>query len=95
MRLESELRHGVIAFGGGALMAAVAPVLIPEGQRYRSARTVLAAFGAGGIPFFLVDRSRSTPPKTSTADGGKAVWSYNDRSVAESIVFRTRVILES
>jgi ZIP family zinc transporter len=29
--LEKELRHTVIAFGGGALMAAVALVLVPEG----------------------------------------------------------------
>lgn len=54
--LESELRHGVIAFGGGALMAAVALVLVPEGQRYLSSWMTLAAFGAGGITFFLVDR---------------------------------------
>jgi ZIP family zinc transporter len=54
--LERELRHGVIAFGGGALMAAVALVLVPEGQRYLSAWSALAAFGAGGIAFFLIDR---------------------------------------
>jgi hypothetical protein len=29
--LENELRHGVIAFGAGALLAAVALVLVPEG----------------------------------------------------------------
>ena len=28
--LEQEVRHGVIAFGGGALLAAVALVLVPE-----------------------------------------------------------------
>ena len=54
--LERDLRHGVIAFGGGALMAAVALVLVPEGQRYLSAPWALAAFGTGGISFFLVDR---------------------------------------
>jgi ZIP family zinc transporter len=37
-------------------MAAVALVLVPEGQRYLSAWSALAAFGAGGITFFLIDR---------------------------------------
>ena len=30
--LETELRHGILAFGGGALLSAVALVLIPEGM---------------------------------------------------------------
>ena len=29
--LEEEFRHGVVAFGGGALLSAVALVLVPEG----------------------------------------------------------------
>ena len=56
MWLERQLRHGVIAFGGGALVAAVALVLVPEGQRYLSVWSAKAAFGAGGITFFVVDR---------------------------------------
>ena len=56
LALERELRHSVIAFGGGALMAAVALVLVPEGQRHLSAPTALLAFGAGGLAFFLIDR---------------------------------------
>jgi ZIP family zinc transporter len=32
--LESELRHSVIAFGGGVLLSAVALVLVPEGNEY-------------------------------------------------------------
>ena len=31
--LEQEVRHTVIAFGGGALLAAVALVLVPEGAQ--------------------------------------------------------------
>ena len=54
--LKRELRHGVIAFGGGALMAGVALVLVPEGQRHLSTLSVLIAFGAGGFTFFLVER---------------------------------------
>jgi ZIP family zinc transporter len=53
--LERELRHGIIAFGGGALMAAVALVLVPEGQRHLSTWAALTAFGAGGVAFFLID----------------------------------------
>ena len=30
--LEQELRHSVMAFGGGALLSAVALVLVPEGM---------------------------------------------------------------
>jgi len=30
--LEAEFRHSVLAFGGGALIAAVALVLVPEGR---------------------------------------------------------------
>lgn len=54
--LERELRHSAIAFGGGALMAAVALVLVPEGQRHLSALSALIAFSAGGFAFFLIDR---------------------------------------
>jgi ZIP family zinc transporter len=54
--LERDFRHSVMAFGGGALMAAIALVLVPEGQRHLSAVSALAAFGAGGITFFLFDR---------------------------------------
>ena len=31
--LEEEFRHGVLAFGGGILLAAVALVLVPHGMR--------------------------------------------------------------
>jgi ZIP family zinc transporter len=55
--LENEFRHGIIAFGGGALISAVALVLVPEGVRL-----VSSAWGAsfllllGGITFFALDR---------------------------------------
>jgi ZIP family zinc transporter len=54
--LENEFRHSVIAFGGGALLAAVALVLVPEGSSRLSGWTAPVAFGVGGICFFLVDR---------------------------------------
>ncbi|WP_026986841.1 ZIP family metal transporter [Fodinicurvata fenggangensis] len=53
--LETEFRHSVIAFGGGALLAAVALVLIPEGMKLTSPSFALPAFTLGGVCFFVVD----------------------------------------
>jgi ZIP family zinc transporter len=59
--LENELRHLIIAFGGGVLLSAVALVLVPEGNKYfpdpvLSVMTLLA----GGIVFFLLERFLGT-----------------------------------
>lgn len=53
--LEQELRHTVIAFGGGALLSAVALVLVPEGIRHVSAWTASIAFACGGLAFMGLD----------------------------------------
>ena len=58
--LEEEFRHGVIAFGGGALLAAVALVLVPGGAERLSAPNAVAAFMAGGLALFVIDRVVST-----------------------------------
>ncbi len=55
--LTEEFRHTVIAFGGGALFAAVALVLIPEGAADLPGWAAFAAFVAGGVAFFAVDRA--------------------------------------
>lgn len=55
--LELEFRHSVIAFGGGILFAAIALVLVPEGMHSLPVVAALAAFGAGGAVFFVVDRA--------------------------------------
>lgn len=55
--LENELRHSVIAFGGGVLISAVALVLIPEGSKQISSPLVgslILVFG--GLAFFVVER---------------------------------------
>ena len=54
--LENELRHFIIAFGGGILVAAVALVLVPEGVRYLD-HTILSVtiLLSGGICFFIVE----------------------------------------
>lgn len=54
--LEDELRHSVIAFGGGVLLAAVSLVLVPEGISELSVFWVVVAFSFGGIAFFFLDR---------------------------------------
>lgn len=53
--LKQELLHGIVAFGGGALFAAVALVLVPEGIEHISATTAIVAFLAGGLAFMLLD----------------------------------------
>lgn len=55
--LEQEFRHSVIAFGGGALLAAVALVLVPEGARQHSPVAATLLFLAGGASFMVVDRA--------------------------------------
>lgn len=68
--LERELRHSVIAFGGGVLVSAVALVLVPEGDALMpSALASCGVFLAGGLVFFLVERrmglSRRETPQVS------------------------------
>jgi len=54
--LEAEFRHSVIAFGGGALMAAVALVLVPEGTRGLTPVAISISFAGGGIAFMMLDK---------------------------------------
>jgi len=53
--LERELRHGVLAFGGGALLAAVALVLVPEGVSDLPVAVSTAALLGGGLVFMAMD----------------------------------------
>lgn len=55
--LKSELRHGVVAFGAGALLAAVALVLLPDGTARLQPWPAIAWFFAGAVFFSLVDRT--------------------------------------
>ena len=55
--LEEELRHFVIAFGGGVLVGAVALVLAPEGvERLPSPLAAVVLLLAGGMAFMALDR---------------------------------------
>ena len=55
--LDNEFRHFIIAFGGGILLAAVALVLVPEGNKYFF-NPILGVITllCGGICFFLIER---------------------------------------
>lgn len=54
--LEAEFRHSVIAFGGGALLAAVALVLVPEGLEGLPLAAAGICFSLGGLCFLGLDR---------------------------------------
>ena len=55
--LENELRHSIIAFGGGVLISAVAMVLVPEGIRLMpSVAGASLVLVSGGFVFFAVER---------------------------------------
>ncbi|WP_168011865.1 ZIP family metal transporter [Halomonas salinarum] len=53
--LELEFRHGVIAFGGGALLSAVALVLVPDGIDITSKPLAALYLLLGGVVFMLID----------------------------------------
>lgn len=52
---ETEALHGVVAFGAGALLAAVALVLIPEGSDRLGPVPALIWFLVGGAGFAILD----------------------------------------
>lgn len=53
---KAEFVHGVMAFGGGILVAAVAFSLAPEAMKTLSPVLLSSTFLAGGIIFGLIDR---------------------------------------
>lgn len=53
--LRQEIRHSVIAFGGGALLSAVMLVLIPEGKENQSVTVVITLVLAGAVLMALID----------------------------------------
>jgi ZIP family zinc transporter len=52
---EQELRHSVLAFGGGVLLSAVALVLVPEGIKSLNIIPACIWFIVGGASFMALD----------------------------------------
>lgn len=52
---KAEFVHGVVAFGGGVLLAAVAFALVPEGMARLGAPALAASFVTGGVVFSGAD----------------------------------------
>ncbi len=62
--LQKELRHGILALGAGALVSAVALVLVPEGIKDVSVLTACLCFVGGALAFMALDiylAKRKTP----------------------------------
>ena len=56
--LERELRHFLIAFGGGILLGAVSFVLIPEGiEGMNDSMFAIPIVLVGGFAFFVIERA--------------------------------------
>lgn len=55
-RFNGVILHTVTAFGGGALLAAIALVLVPEATKQLPAWQFGLAFGSGAIAFMELDR---------------------------------------
>ena len=57
--LKAEIVHGLVAFGGGVLVAAVAFVLAPAGLKSLNLPAASVLFCAGAFAFMLLDKSIS------------------------------------
>jgi len=53
--LRNEIKHGLIGFGAGALIAAMAFVLIPEGSERQPPLLAMGSFLFGGLVFMQID----------------------------------------
>jgi len=64
-RVKREMVHGIVAFGGGILIAAVAFALAPAALVVLSPVTISATFISGGIAFCFLDSflSRKSGPR--------------------------------
>lgn len=53
--IREDFRHRVMAFGGGALLSAVALILVPEGIENLEPASAAACFVSGGLCFMALD----------------------------------------
>jgi ZIP family zinc transporter len=84
--LEEELRHSVLAFGGGILLAAVCLVLVPEGYRELDTLSVAVAFVGGGLLGMIADYrlARSGLPMSNLL---AAILDFAPEAIALGAVF--------
>lgn len=55
VRVRAEVSHTITAIGGGALIGAIAFVLVPQGIEKQNDILSLVTFAAGGVCFMLLD----------------------------------------
>jgi len=55
-QIADQVMHTIVAFGGGALLSAIALVLVPAGVDALSPFIAVSLFFGGGIVFFIVDK---------------------------------------
>ncbi len=86
--INNEVQHGIVAFGGGALLSAVALVLVPEGMEHTAPFTACAFFILGGLCFMFLDiflKKRNTPASQLAA----MVSDFIPESIALGAAFAT------
>jgi len=87
---ESEnkeiILHGIIAFGGGVLFAAVAFVLVPRGIELLSIPYIAVFFLSGAYVFFLLDR-KLTQSGTSVSQLLAMMMDFIPEAIALGAVF--------
>lgn len=54
--LRADILHAIVAFGGAALISALALVLLPQGAHTLPDAVAIALFVAGGVVFYGVDK---------------------------------------
>lgn len=84
--LEQEFRHSVIAFGGGALLAAVALVLVPRGMEGLPVAASALWFVLGGVFFFGLDWLLARK-KTSAGQLAAMLADFGPEALALGAVF--------
>src|SRR5207247_997 len=93
-RFRTEVLHGLVAFGGGTMLAAVALVLLPEGLLGMSGVAAGVLLVVGAILFLLIDEAIDR--KGGTASQFVAmVLDLIPGSVALCAVWRTVCALDS
>lgn len=84
--LDDEVRHSVVAFGGGVLLSAVSLVLVPDGIKHLSVPWVVIAFVSGGATFLLLDISLARS-KSSVAQLAAMLADFVPEAIALGAAF--------